>query len=142
MAESTHDLDEQVSARLDEVLDPCSTFTDRPQSIVELGLVDDVEIAARSVTVYLLPTNQLCMYISPMAEEIQSRVGELPAVDSVAVEVVADEVWTRDRMTSAARREREDYFQSRVEAHGVTPAYDGESWTADIEAQLSGQTDG
>lgn len=142
MTPSTPDLEERISGRLDEVLDPCSTFTDRPQSILELGLVDGVDIAGRRVTVYLLPTNQLCMYIPHMAEEIESRVGELPGVDSVSVEVVADKVWTQDRMTNEARQEREDYFQSRIEAHGVTPAYDGESWSADIEAELSGQPDG
>lgn len=142
MTPSPPDLEERISDRLDEVLDPCSTFTDRPQSILDLGLVDGVEIAGGTVTVHLLPTNQLCMYISHMAEEIETRVGELPAVESVSVEVVADEVWTQDRMTGGARQEREDYFQSRIEAHGVTPAYDGESWSADIEASLSGQPDG
>lgn len=142
MPPSPNDLEDQVSARLEEVLDPCSTFTDRPQSIVDLGLVDGVDIDARSVTVYLLPTNQLCMYISHMAEEIESRVRELPAVDSVTVEVVAEKIWTRDRMTSAARREREAHFQSRVEAHDISPAYDGESWADEIAPELSGQTDG
>lgn len=137
-----HDLDEQVRGRLDEVLDPCSTFTDRPQSIVALGLVDAVEIEGTTVTVYLLPTNQLCMYIPHMAEEIESRVGELPAVRSVTVEVVADKVWTQDRMTDGAKRERENHFQSRVETHGVTPAYDGEAWSEEIDASLTDRTDG
>lgn len=142
MTPSTDDLENQVSDRLDEVLDPCSTFTDRPQSIVDLGLVDGVEIDVPNVTVYLLPTNQLCMYIPHMAEEIESRVRELPPVDSVTVEVVADKVWTQDRMTKAAKREREEYFQSRVEAHEVTPAYDGESWSNEIKPELTGHTDG
>lgn len=142
MTPSIQDFEEQVRERLDEVLDPCSTFTDRPQSIVDLGLVDDVNIDVPTVTVYLLPTNQLCMYIPHMAEEIESRVRELPAINSVTVEVVADKVWTQERMTTAAQREREDYFRSRVEAHEVTPAYDGESWSNEIEAELTGRTDG
>jgi metal-sulfur cluster biosynthetic enzyme len=142
MTAANHELETQVRERLDEVLDPCSTFTERPQSIVDLGLVDGVDIDAGSVTVYLLPTNQLCMYIPHMAEEIETRVEELSAVDSVTVEVVADKVWTRARMTSAAKREREAHFESRVEAHEVTPAYDGESWSEEIEAELTGPTDG
>lgn len=141
MTHSTHDLEAQVRERLDEVLDPCSTFTDRPQSIVDLGLVDAVCVDDHAVTVHLLPTNQLCMYIPHMAEEIESRVCALPPVEAVTVEVVADEVWTRERMTTAAKRAREDGFRSRVEAHDVTPAYDGESWADDIEAALTGQTD-
>lgn len=141
MTSPTHDLDDRVRAQLDEVLDPCSTFTDRPQSIVDLGLVDGVDIDVPDVTVFLLPTNQLCMYIPHMAEEIESRVRSLPAVRSVTVEVVADEVWTRDRMTGAAKQEREDHFRSRVEAHGLTPAYDGESWSEDVGADMTGSTD-
>lgn len=141
MTPSTHDLEAQVMDCLDEVLDPCSTFTDRPQSILDLGLVDGVRINEHGVTVHLLPTNQLCMYIPHMAEEIESRVRELAAVDHVTVEVVADKVWTRDRMSGAAKRERQDYFQSRVEAHEITPAYDGESWSEEVKADLTGRTD-
>jgi len=132
MSRDTADLDGRVRERLDEVLDPCSTFTERPQSIVDLGLVDGVAIDDGNVTVDLLPTNQLCMYIPHMTEEIENRVGAVPAVDSVTVEIVADEVWTKDRMTDEAHEDREEYFQERVESHGVTPAYDGETWSDEV----------
>lgn len=132
MSSDTADLEGQVRAQLDEVLDPCSTFTEKPQSIVDLGLVDGVAIDDGDVTVDLLPTNQLCMYIPHMTEEIENRVGDVPAVDSVTVEVVADEVWTRDRMTEDAYEDREEYFQKRIETHGVTPAYDGETWSDEV----------
>lgn len=124
-------LEGEVRARLDEVLDPCSTFTERPQSIVDLGLVDGVEIDDGEVTVDLLPTNQFCMYIPHMSAEIERRVGAVPAVESVTVETVADEVWTQDRMTAEAAAEREAYFQERVEEYGISPAYDGEEWVDD-----------
>lgn len=142
MGSTFHDLADQVNARLDQVLDPCSTFTDRPQSILDLGLVDAVEIEGTTVTVYLLPTNQLCMYIPHMAEEIETRVGNLPEVSSVTVEVVADKIWTQDRMRNEAAQEREDYFQSRIEAHDLTPAYDGESWSEEVETAMSDRSDG
>lgn len=135
MRSDTADLDGRVRERLDEVLDPCSTFTERPQSIVDLGLVDGVDIDDGNVTVDLLPTNQLCMYIPHMTEEIEHRVGDMPAVDSVAVEIVADEVWTKDRMTDEAHETREEYFQERVEAHGVAPAYDGETWSDEVSSR-------
>lgn len=126
------DPEARVRAELDEVLDPCSTFTDCPQSIVDLGLVDGVTVEDGDVTVDLLPTNQLCMYIPHMSEEIVDRVGSLPAVDAVTVETVADKVWTQDRMTEDARAERETYFTQRVETHDVTPAYDGQEWQDDV----------
>lgn len=124
----TSALEDRVREQLDEVLDPCSTFTEKPQSIVDLGLVDGVAIDDGHVTVDLLPTNQLCLYIPHMTEDIETRVGEVPEVDAVTVETVADEVWTRERMTDAARWERQEYFRERVEEHGLSPAYDGERW--------------
>lgn len=131
MSTNSAHLEDTVRARLDEVLDPCSTFTERPQSIVDLGLVDGVAIDDGDVTVDLLPTNQFCMYIPHMAEDIETRVGAIPAVDSVTVETVSEKVWTQDRMTSEAAAERESYFQDRVEEHGISPAYDGEKWVDD-----------
>ena len=128
MADTASSLEDRVRSRLESVLDPCSTFTERPQSIIDLGLVDGVAIHEGSVTVDLLPTNQFCLYIPHMTEEIERRVGALAGVDSVSVEVVAEKVWTRERMTTDARAEREEYFDSRIEAHGLTPAYDGDAW--------------
>lgn len=121
-------VDERIESALEEVLDPCSTFTEHPQSIVDLGLVDDVRIDGTDVTVDLLPTNQLCLYIPHMTDDIETRVGRLAGVDSVTVEVVADEIWTPDRMTEAAAGERSAHFRDRVEANDLEPAYDGEEW--------------
>lgn len=128
------DLEPSVWERLDEVLDPCSTFTERPQSIVDLGLVDGIAVDGGKVTVYLLPTNQLCTYVPHMTEDIENRVGELPAVDSVTVEQVTDKIWTQDRMTEEAYAERQEHFQERVARHGLSPAYDGEEWVDDAGA--------
>lgn len=126
------DLESRVRERLKSVLDPCSTFTRKPQSIVDLGLVDGVSVDEGDVTVELLPTNQFCMYVPHISEDIENRVGGLPKVDSVTVETVADKVWTQDRMTDEAYEEREEYFRRRTEAHDITPAYDGEEWSEDV----------
>lgn len=139
MSDSTPDLEGQVGRQLEEVLDPCSTFTEKPQSIVDLGLVDGVSIDDGNVTVDLLPTNQLCMYIPHMTEEIENRVGEIPEVDSVTVETVADKVWTQDRMTEEAYTERREHFRERVVEHGLSPAYDGDEWVDDITADATDQ---
>ena len=37
------DVKTDVKARLEEVLDPCSCMSEHPVSIVDLGLVDDIE---------------------------------------------------------------------------------------------------
>lgn len=138
--ESSHDrndLEARVREQLTGVLDPCSTFTEHPENIVDLGLVEDVVVADGDVTVHLLPTNQLCMYVPHMTEDIQTRVGSLPEVDSVTVEQVADQIWTQDRMSESAASKREAHFQERVAAHDLEPAYDGEGWADDVAVERS-----
>jgi metal-sulfur cluster biosynthetic enzyme len=134
--------EDRVWERLEDVLDPCSTFTEKPQSVVDLGLIDGVVVDDGQVTVDLLPTNQLCMYIPHMIADIETRVGDLPVVESVTVEPVADEVWTQDRMTNEAAAEREAYFRDRIEAHDVTPAYDGQQWTDEVRLDTARTSDG
>lgn len=132
MSVDTSELRARIEERLDAVLDPCSTFTEKPQSIVDLGLVDGIAIDDGDVTVELLPTNQLCMYVPHMTEDIETRVGDVPEVDTVTVETVATKVWTRDRMTDEARAERAEHFRERVAEQGLSPAYDGERWADDV----------
>lgn len=131
------ELEAQIRTRLDEVLDPCSTFTQRPQSIVDLGLVEGVSIDRGNVTVDLLPTNQFCMYIPHISEDIADKVGEIEGVETVTVETVADKIWTQDRMTDDAYDERKEYFHERIETHDITPAYDGETWSEDVTIDVS-----
>lgn len=139
MRDERPELEGRIREKLDAVLDPCSTFTQKPQSIVDLGLVDDVSIDEEDVTVDLLPTNQFCMYVPHMSEEIENRLEEIPEVDSVTVETVADKVWTQDRMSDEAYEERAAYFRERIEAHDITPAYDGEEWSEDVSIDASGR---
>jgi len=53
-----------IIAQLDDVFDPCSCMTDDPVSIVELGLVENVERDGGSVSIELLSTTPICMYIT------------------------------------------------------------------------------
>jgi metal-sulfur cluster biosynthetic enzyme len=119
-------LESAVRETLDEVIDPCSAFTDQPVSIVDLGLVDAVSVDDGDVTVELLPTNQLCMYMMNIQDEVEERVTDLSRVDSVTVEQVTDKVWTQDRMSDEEYRRRHERFQQRVDEHDVTPYYDQE----------------
>lgn len=135
-------LEDRVREQLDEVLDPCSTFTEKPQSIVDLGLVDDVSIDDGDVVIDLLPTNQLCLYIPHMTEDIENRVEGVSGVTAVSVETVADKVWTQDRMTEEAYAERQKYFRERVTEYGISPAYDGEEWVTDVGTSGSTGDDG
>ncbi|WP_254273558.1 metal-sulfur cluster assembly factor [Haloarcula marina] len=118
------ELKADVKATLEEVLDPCSCMSDHPVSIVDLGLVDEIEWdeSTGTVTVHLLLTSQRCTYFLDIDDEICARVGELADVSEVEVhQVTSGEIWTADRMAEDERRARRERFERRIEEAGITP---------------------
>lgn len=113
-----------VKAKLEEVFDPCSCMSEHPVSIVDLGLVDEIEWdeTSKTVTVHLLLTSQRCTYFLDIDDEICERVGELSAVSDVEVhQVTSGEIWTADRMAEDERRARRERFERRIEEADITP---------------------
>jgi metal-sulfur cluster biosynthetic enzyme len=118
------ELKSAVKAKLEAVLDPCSCMSEHPISIVDLGLVDDIEWdePSKTVTVRLLLTSQRCTYFLDIDDEICERVGELPEVSDVEVhQVTSGEIWTADRMSEDERRARRERFEDRIEEADITP---------------------
>jgi len=114
----------EVKAELEAVLDPCSCMSEHPISIVDLGLVDDIEWdeSSGTVTINLLLTSQRCSYFLDIDDEICERVGELPEVSDVEVhQVTSGKVWTAERMSEEQQAERRERFEKRIEAADITP---------------------
>lgn len=120
---SATDVRGAVIAALEEVLDPCSCFTDEPVDIVELGLVEDVTVENGAVRVDILPTSPGCSYMPYIEGDIEERIGDLPFVDEVTVDQVTDRIWTRERAASETLDDRLSAMRSRLEAEGVEPFY-------------------
>lgn len=116
-----------VRARLKEVIDPCSCFTEEPVNIVDLGLVESVTVADATAHVELLLTSQGCTYSPYIERDIEQRVGTLEKIDTVEVTQVTDRIWTRERMADEVRASRHERFRERMTAAGITPYYDGQS---------------
>jgi metal-sulfur cluster biosynthetic enzyme len=75
----------RVRQLLAEVVDPCSTASVLPMSIVELGLVRDVVLDEGVLAVYLRLTSPSCMMVAYIAKEVIARLGHLPGVTEVRV---------------------------------------------------------
>jgi len=114
-------LESRIHAELEQVLDPCSTFTDNPVNIVDLGLVEEVTVEDGVATIRLLPTNQMCMYMMNMSDEIQERLAEFDELEDVQVTQENGKLWTPVRMSDEARQERRQIFEERAEKHDLTP---------------------
>lgn len=112
-----------VESALKDVLDPCSCFTDEPVSIVELGLIEGIEVDDGTVTIDVLPTSPGCTYMPYIQSDIEDRVGELEFADTVTIDQVTDQIWTRERMAAETLDARVKTMRSTLEAEGIEPYY-------------------
>ena len=92
---------EAVVRALDECYDPCCH--DRKISVVDMGLIESVRIRGREVRIEMVLTTGWCPFASRLLEMVEEKVGGLPEVDVVGVEVVWDPAWTPERMSGSAR---------------------------------------
>jgi metal-sulfur cluster biosynthetic enzyme len=95
---------QQVQARLwtalQDVEDP-----EIPVSVVGMGLIVDIAYApdTRAVDLQLTFTAMGCPATDFIEDDIRERLLQEPDVDTVAIEVVWDPVWTRGRIREEAR---------------------------------------
>jgi ring-1,2-phenylacetyl-CoA epoxidase subunit PaaD len=71
-------------------------------SLVDLGVVRDVEVEGRRVRVEFTPTFLGCPALEVMRDRMEQAVRELGGEPDV--EVVQDDSWSTDRITSEGRR--------------------------------------
>ncbi len=87
------------------VYDPCCQ--DRGVSIVDMGVVEDVRQLGAHVEVDLIPTTGWCPFVANMSASIPEALIALDGVETCAVHVVWDPVWTMDRLSPSAREKLE-----------------------------------
>lgn len=91
---------QQVSEALRSVYDP-----EIPVNIVDLGLVYGCAIDAGRVDVALTLTAPGCGMGPVLVREVERRVGRVPHVRAVHVDLVFDPPWERSMMTEEAQLE-------------------------------------
>ena len=101
---STDLLVAEVRRNLGRIVDPCSIATGTPISLEEMGMVKDVVVQNRDVTVTLILTSPICWQVGNIIEAVESAVGSIDGVGSVRCTVDHDEDWLPDRMDPAVRR--------------------------------------
>jgi metal-sulfur cluster biosynthetic enzyme len=93
-----------VRAALAEVYDPCSQAWNRPISLPDLGLVRSVTMRDDGqVTVGISLTTPFCTALATIMRAVEVRVGELPGVTGVTVDIDAQTPWSPELMTDQAR---------------------------------------
>jgi metal-sulfur cluster biosynthetic enzyme len=108
---------EDVMLRLNEVSDPCSAATNVTLSIVEMGMVGSVEIAAESVVVALRMTSPLCHALPYFQMEVERVLADIPGIVGVKCSFDHGGNWQPDNMTVGAQRklaDRREFVRSRA----------------------------
>lgn len=91
---------EEVIEALKDVKDPEIP----PISIVDLGIVTDVEVDGSKVAVVLTPTFSGCPALKIMEELVEERLEALKVFDSIDVQTTFDVPWNTDRITEEGRK--------------------------------------
>jgi metal-sulfur cluster biosynthetic enzyme len=88
----------EVLAALQDVADP-----EWPVSIVDMGLVCGVAVEDGVVRITLTFTSTACPCMDMIRDDARERVLRLPGVRDVAFTTTWDPVWTKERLSDAAR---------------------------------------
>lgn len=93
----------QVREALARVVDPCSIATGVPLTLSEMGMVEDIAIEDGHVTVTLVLTSPVCWQAGNIIQAVETSVGLVPGVASVACTVNHNAGWLPDQMEPGAR---------------------------------------
>ena len=91
-------LEEQVIDALRNVYDP-----EIPVNIYELGLIYSIDAKSANVVLKMTLTSPGCPVAGSLPVEVQSRVLEIPGVNSVKVELVWDPPWNSDMISEIGK---------------------------------------
>jgi probable FeS assembly SUF system protein SufT len=93
-------LESHVWQAISAVYDP-----EMPVNIVDLGLIYDCKIDGNTVVITMTLTAPACGMGPVLVEDVKYKVGLVPNVDAVNVDLVLDPPWSREMMTEAAQLE-------------------------------------
>jgi len=89
-----------VEQALASIFDP-----EIPVNLLDLGLIYDVAIDGSVVTVTMTLTAPGCGMGPVLVDDVKYRVGKVPGVETVEVELVFDPPWSREMMSEEAQLE-------------------------------------
>jgi len=106
----------ELVSRLQEITDPCSAATNVPLSIVEMGMVANVEFESGNVVVALRMTSPLCHALPYFQMEIERVLAGIPGIGTVTCTFDNGGNWQPDNMTVGAQHklaDRRDFVRSK-----------------------------
>jgi FeS assembly SUF system protein len=100
LRETRMDLKEKVIAEIKKIYDP-----EIPVNIYELGLIYDVSIKGKDVSVKMTLTTPNCPVAESLPKEVKDSIMEIKEVDKVDLDLVWEPPWDKSMMSEAAKLE-------------------------------------
>ena len=94
------ELKEKVIAEIKKIYDP-----EIPVNIYELGLIYDISIKNKDVSVKMTLTTPNCPVAESLPKEVKDSIMELKEVNKVNLDLVWDPPWDKSMMSEAAKLE-------------------------------------
>tara|TARA_B100000945_G_C20037073_1_gene437290 strand:+ start:138 stop:434 length:297 start_codon:yes stop_codon:yes gene_type:complete len=94
------DLKEKVISEIKKIYDP-----EIPVNIYELGLIYDISIKDKNVSVKMTLTTPNCPVAESLPKEVKDSIMEIKEVNKVDLDLVWDPPWDKSMMTEAAKLE-------------------------------------
>ena len=99
---------DDVISRLHRIIDPCSAATKVPLSIVEMGMVENVEFTSGNVVVALRMTSPLCHALPYFQMEVERVLADIPGIGGVKCTFDNGGNWQPDNLTVGAQQKLAD----------------------------------
>ena len=94
------DLKEKVINEIKKIYDP-----EIPVNIYELGLIYDISIKDKNVSVKMTLTTPNCPVAESLPKEVKDSIMEIKEVSKVDLDLVWDPPWDKSMMSEAAKLE-------------------------------------
>ena len=91
---------DKIVEKLKSVYDP-----EIPVDIYELGLIYDVRISEKKVSMDMTLTSPHCPVAESLPMEVKRSVEEIPEIEEVEVKIVWDPPWDKTKMSESAKLE-------------------------------------
>jgi len=94
------ELKEKIIGEIKKIYDP-----EIPVNIYELGLIYDISIKDKDVSIKMTLTTPNCPVAESLPKEVKDSIMDLNEVDKVNLDLVWDPPWDKSMMSDAAKLE-------------------------------------
>ena len=94
------ELKNKVIAEIKKIYDP-----EIPVNIYELGLIYDVSVDKKNVSIKMTLTTPNCPVAESLPKEVKEGAMQVEGIEDVDLELVWDPPWSKDMMSDAAKLE-------------------------------------